>query len=64
MRHGPNQPNAGELERRDPVDAKHIHGRGVITEHQWATQARPPPQSLWPEGNLPIGEIQTYIGVQ
>ncbi len=56
--------NAGQLERRDPVDAEHVERRGVVAEDQRTAVTRAPPQALPPERKLPVRKHQTHVSVQ
>src|SRR6266566_9537808 len=56
--------NAGQLERRNAADSKHIHRLGVIAEHQRPAFGRTPPQTLFSERDLPILKVHTNIGIK
>jgi hypothetical protein len=46
------------------VYAEHVDGRCVVAEHQGATVTWAPGQTLPAEAEFPVGEGQSYVGIQ
>src|SRR6266699_6741459 len=55
---------AGQLQRRDSVNAEHLYRLRIVAEQHRAAIAGPPPQALLPKGHLPVVEIQPDIGIK
>src|SRR6266576_4613268 len=55
---------AGQLQRRDSVNAEHLYRLRIVAEQHRAAIAGPPPQALLAEGCLPVVKIQPDIGVK
>ena len=56
--------DAGQLKWRDPIDAEHVQGCGVIAEDQRTTITRSPPQALATERYLPIRGRPAHVGIE
>src|ERR1700674_4053842 len=55
---------AGQFERRNAVDSKHVHRLDVVTEHQRPAFDGAPPKALFAERDLPILKAHTDIGIK
>src|SRR6267143_1933172 len=53
---------AGQFQRRDAVNMKHLDRRRIVAEVQGSTDTWCPRQALLAECDLPIGEIQPNVG--
>src|SRR6266849_3431412 len=56
--------DAGQLERRDSIDAEHVERGGVVAEDQRTAVARAPPQALPPERQLPVRKRQSHVSIE
>src|SRR6266705_7094355 len=55
---------AGQLQRRDSVNAEHLYRLRIVAEQHRAAIAGPPPQALLAESCLPVVEIQPDVRVK
>src|SRR5262249_59487238 len=50
------------VQRRHPIDPKHVDGTGVIAEHQRTAITWPPVEALPAETDLPVRDGQAHVG--
>src|SRR5215470_17929706 len=56
--------DAGQLERRNAINAKEVQRFGVVAEHHWAALGWTPPQALLSKRELPALHIEADVRVQ